>query len=757
MKSASLLSLIVPMCMSVSACDNANINAVEPIPSTGKVNIYRGEWGVPHIYASRQEDGFYGLGYSLAEDQIQRFMLYVLMARGELAANVSTEDVLPHLRSVVSNQKQMIESDYQMKLWRLNEFAEGAVEKLDPQLKRNYQSYVEGVKAFMRANPDKVPAWAPNDVNIVDMITYPHALLWGFYQAGSGIRECQSTGVVMNTAEGTKLKEPVNYSNEWAIMPRRTSTGGAILLSDPHGGMDGRFSYEYRLHAGDFHSAGYTLGPLMIVGRNANVGWAVTTGSPDTSDCFIVDTLPEDNLAYMFDGEKKKVETRKIEIKVKGKDSVWVLTKYTDHNGVVSPVVAEAENKLYVVSTAYLNELESFHNSAYRMNISKNVDEFKDSQQGMFPQNFMAADTNGDIIYVRSGLTPVRPDSSVDWSKPVDGNSSKYTWTGVHSVDDLLVIKSPESGYLTNNNVDPAFMDKTLPKEMEGMPDYLLYEGLIPNGRTNSRTYRALEILSAATDMSEEDAFAFAFDTQAVKTDRWLTLLKDALEGHTPNSEDHKSFLDDLLSFDGKLDSKSTAALKYILWREAIRDYLTTDNLDNLVAAFQEKAELSDEFEQSLIKATEDAMTKLLTSMGGLARTYGDEHRITGNENQSWGMSGGYLGARPISPDDVIECSKDPLLCPVSMLAIIYGPPNDKGHRIAVAGSRLMRLDFYSPEGIKSFSANNPGISDDISSPHSDDQAENLLSKQMMKPIYFNWEDLKSNIATKTTLDVNKK
>jgi acyl-homoserine lactone acylase PvdQ len=34
------------------------------------VTIYRDNWGVPHIYAEREEDGFYGLGYAQAQDRL---------------------------------------------------------------------------------------------------------------------------------------------------------------------------------------------------------------------------------------------------------------------------------------------------------------------------------------------------------------------------------------------------------------------------------------------------------------------------------------------------------------------------------------------------------------------------------------------------------------------------------------------------------------------------------------------------------------
>ena len=40
----------------------------------GETRIIRDEWGVPHIYAAREEDGYYGLGYALAEDRLNTLL-----------------------------------------------------------------------------------------------------------------------------------------------------------------------------------------------------------------------------------------------------------------------------------------------------------------------------------------------------------------------------------------------------------------------------------------------------------------------------------------------------------------------------------------------------------------------------------------------------------------------------------------------------------------------------------------------------------
>jgi len=67
-----------------------------------------------------------------------------------------------------------------------------------------------------------------------------------------------------------------------------------------------------------------------------------------------------------------------------------------------------------------------------------------------------------------------------------------------------------------------------------------------------------------------------------------------------------------------------------------------------------------------------------------------------------------------------------------------------------------MRLDFYSAEGVESYSLQNPGISDLVDSPHSSDQAEQLLSQRKMKPVHFEWEDLEPHIVSTVELNVTR-
>ena len=51
------------LAIAVGAVWGCTSDAVRLAPP-GSVNIYRDIWGVPHVYAEREEDGFWGIGLS---------------------------------------------------------------------------------------------------------------------------------------------------------------------------------------------------------------------------------------------------------------------------------------------------------------------------------------------------------------------------------------------------------------------------------------------------------------------------------------------------------------------------------------------------------------------------------------------------------------------------------------------------------------------------------------------------------------------
>jgi len=432
------VSLIVVTTISAGL---AGAQAASAADADGDVTIYRDDFGVPHIYADTEENGFFGLGYAEAEDQLELVLRRHLKGRGELAAALGPE---------------FIESDLQARQWMHIEEARTGFERMSPQIQRNYEHYVAGINRYMEEHPDEVPDWG-RPLEPFDPLIHMREIFWSSYWAGDGIKDCQRGGAELSALHEEQVVDSKQQaSNQWFLAPWRTADNATIVLTDPHGGIDGSFVYEARLHAGRIHSAGYSIGPAPLLQHTRHIAWAMTTGAPDVADCYEVEVEANNPRRYRFDGESKEMTTREVTIDVASGDSVTRTFEYTRHNGVLSPVVARADNKAYVVSTPYMHIAGQYEEDMYHLNLAENVDQARKalSGLGMFSQNVLVGDREGGAFYVRIGRTPRRPDG-FDWSRPVPGNTSGTAWQGIHPLDDLVHIENPPRGYMQNNNPGP--------------------------------------------------------------------------------------------------------------------------------------------------------------------------------------------------------------------------------------------------------------------------------------------------------------
>ena len=133
----------------------------DPYPGAGEIAIYRDGWGVPHVYAEVEENGYFGLAYALASDQLERFLLSIHAARGTVAQHIEPGALPWHIMGPLSVE-QTVEVDYQARLWNLRSHAEAAVDRLHPQVRRNYAGFVAtGSTHTSRTTPISFPAGRP--------------------------------------------------------------------------------------------------------------------------------------------------------------------------------------------------------------------------------------------------------------------------------------------------------------------------------------------------------------------------------------------------------------------------------------------------------------------------------------------------------------------------------------------------------------------------------------------------------------------
>ena len=124
------------MIVLVLGCLHAAAQANAPLQlKRGQVTIFRDRWGMAHLYAAREEDGFFGLGYATAEDRLDQVLLLYLGVEGELAAAfgpgpIGADKVGPMLGGEISDT---VASDLRVKKFQILEQARLNMAKIPAQ------------------------------------------------------------------------------------------------------------------------------------------------------------------------------------------------------------------------------------------------------------------------------------------------------------------------------------------------------------------------------------------------------------------------------------------------------------------------------------------------------------------------------------------------------------------------------------------------------------------------------------------------
>jgi acyl-homoserine lactone acylase PvdQ len=735
---ALAFSLVMVLAPPARAAEPARIET----PVAGQVAIYRDNWGVPHIYASTEPDGYFGLGYAQAEDQLAALLeLFNGVLGWQTGSPTLTSYGLPGEFGVEALR------------WQHAEAGREGFARLSSALKKNYGAWIRGITRFMEEHPDKVPAGTPQLEDWLP-VGVSRALLWD-YMTFDGIGDCARGGVKLAHSPGESGRAPDRLaSNEWVLAPWRTADHATIVLSDPHGEVDGRIFYEFRMHAGAMHVAGYTLGALFLLTHNRDLGWGQTTGAPDVSDCYELEVDPRNPARFRFDGGWRPITAREVTVKGEGGASVVRRFEHVILNDVVSPIVARVADKAYAVSTPYQNAAGLFDEEVYRWNLARSVEELRAATRllGSYQQNMMVGDRHGRLFYLRMGRTPVRP-ANYDWTRPVPASTSATQWRGIHPVADLVQIVDPPQGYMQNANIPPDRMVDGEPLVRSGgYPTYIYND--VEYFRYLARGLRANEVLSRAYGFTIEDAIGLALDEKWFGHEMWRDMLQAALEANSAavraRSDEFRRVAQRLVNFDGVAAADSVAALNHVYWRTALLKRLGAEEKASLDRTLTGREALTPIVATAMVEAVDDAIEQMRALHGSVDLQYGAVFRIRRDATRaSLPLGGGF--PMHIEPYSACRDLESPAFaCVLTQRAFSFGQPDGEGRRYVQAGSRALRLVAFT-DPIRSFSLHLYGQSDDPASAHYDDQIA-LASGRRLKPTYFNPDELAGHLESARVL-----
>jgi acyl-homoserine-lactone acylase len=662
-----------------------------------EVTLKRDVWGVPHIFATTLADGAYGLGYAQAEDRIEQIFSNYREAIGRKAEVVGAGAV---------------ENDFKARLAGHEAVCRKRYPELPAGVRAMCEAYQDGVRAWLAEHPEKKPAGALEmEPWMVPALNRMIIFNWPMGAANRKLNQrSHSAGHFFNFNF---------FSNEWAVRPERTADGAALLLIDPHVHLEGAFRFhEFRMHAGDCDLSGFAAAglPFLGLGHNAYLGWACTTGGPDTTDIYVEQTDSSNPKRYRYDDGWREMSSEPVTIAVKNSVPV-VRTLERSHHG---PIALREGNKAYAIACPYFDQIDVV-TEAYRMMTARSLADMDAAlaMNQLMEQNVMCADVDGNIRYVRTGRVPVRP-PGFDFKLPVPGDTSKSEWLGIHPMKDLVQVLNPPSGYMQNCNLGPDMMARGLGLDITKYPFHIRNTG---PGVTNSRGRRAVEMFETHPKLTLEDAMAIVLDAHADRCESWLKALRAAADkegldqprGGADAAELRKA-VETLLAWNGVMDKDSVGATLYRGWRQFTGDHKLGP----------------DSPAKALLAALGETVAWLKKNFGTAEVVYGEVNRIR-RGGHSWPFSGGNAGGGDMT-----------LRAMASKLEgkVFYGE----------SGQNWTQLVQFKRGAVRSWSATPFGESDDPASPHYSDQAEKLFSPGKLKPTWFQPADLEGHVESAKVL-----
>ncbi|MGH7944192.1 MAG: penicillin acylase family protein [Opitutaceae bacterium] len=597
--------LLAGIALSLPALGAAEPSTVRyPVTGLAKdVEILVDRWGVPHIYAQTIYDAFFAQGFNAARDRLWQIDLWRKRGLGELARDFGpayveqdraarlflfrgdmhaewiasasdtkrvTENFVAGVNAWVRltrERPELLPPEFQLlgyapARWEPSDVVRirihGLASNLAAEVARARTVAVAGleVDAFRRGLE---PAWQTRVPAGLDPSTIPRDVLRVYTLARASVEFTPAklrgeAPPVRTGAVGIShpLHQPQFASNNFAISPRRSTTGRPIFANDPHRPHSVP-SLRYFAHLSapglDVVGAGEPFLPGVSLGHNRSIAFGLTTFPIDQEDLYVYETNAEAPDEYRYAGRWTPMTVRTESIAVRGAEPRSVTLKYTRHG----PVIYEdaANHRAYAARVAWLEPGAVPYLSSLEYMRADNWDEFLAAmnRHGTPPSNFLYADTAGNIGWAPSGLAPIRP--NWDGLMPVPGDG-RYEWTGFRSMDELPRTFNPPAGWLGTSN------EMNLPPQQTITDLKLGFEWADP-----ARARRQQQLFGGTGKFTVKDVIAAQTDIVNTTGQRVTALLANIA---APAEENVATALQTLRSWDHRAARDSVGAAIFNLW-----------------------------------------------------------------------------------------------------------------------------------------------------------------------------------------------
>ncbi|MEM1712700.1 MAG: penicillin acylase family protein [Acidilobaceae archaeon] len=490
----------------------------------GEAVVYWDSAGVPHIIASTDEAGFYALGYISAYLRLFQMDLFRRLPQGRLAELVGSAGLDSDKLMRTLNLDDAIRDSWAKIKVLEDPDAESIVKAIEYYV-RGVNDFISRVSirdlpVEYRLLGLKPEPWSPEDVVAIQKLftmmlawdtddlvlnelvrrwgldiildldivgrvkTTPqascnHAIPWPGYNYTIALHSYsvikstprfessqQTLGFIERASRWINIVRGLGLSNNWIIGGAYTLSGKPIVANDPHLALTAPSLWMLiRIETPSVKVAGVTVAgaPVVIIGRNENIAWGFTNVMGDFVDFYYYKWSGD---RYLYRGEWRDA-TRRFEL-IRVWDPVsrkYNIVNYTVLETIHGPVLESDGERYAVAFTGSTPSLELLF--IWGINRAQSVaDALKAQRYFTAPvQNFVVADTMGNIAYSPTGAFPQRLNMPVfkvgdvmlinRGFLPYNGSIGEGEWLGVIEYSKLPILLNPPTPYIVTANSKP--------------------------------------------------------------------------------------------------------------------------------------------------------------------------------------------------------------------------------------------------------------------------------------------------------------
>lgn len=521
MKNYCFLFVLLVTSISLSAQKPSSAELSRWNQHAKQTTIIRDEWDIPHVYGKTDADAVFGLMYAQCEEnfpQIEKNFLEMLGRRAEMEGpKVIYEDLMMQL---IQDSADAVKDYERSPLW----------------FKQLLIAHADGINFYLYKHPEVKPVvlkkfkpwyhlmWTDGSVSPTRSAGITEKHVEAFY--GQQLYASPNTvSANHNKSSFSFAFEQPNYdmedktlkgSNGFAIAPKHSASGNAMLYINPHVPFYFRSEMHMVSEQGLNAYGAVTWGQFFIYqGFNENCGWMHTSSYADVADVYEEQVQKINNeLFYTYEKENKKIGARKIDIKylengvLKNKSFD---TYFTGHG----PVMGMQKGKW--LSLQENNRSLDALMECWTRTKSKSLADYTKAMELLAnnSNNTVYADNAGNIAYWHGNFMPKR-NPSFDYTMPVDGTTKATDWNGMHRLNEIVQSINPSNGWLQNCNATPFTVAGDQSPKARNYPAYMAPDG------ENGRGITAVALLSKIDKINLDELIALGYNRKLSAFDMLL-------------------------------------------------------------------------------------------------------------------------------------------------------------------------------------------------------------------------------------------